>query len=321
MESIELETEWGELNHTGGAEYIFRRIDSLCIPELNMGLNSSSERCLALELPDAYPADFQTITRQNLTLLYFKDTNCIVLQLTDDTYNDLFNDLVVSLYQRVKNIYDVSECSMLFIQTFHKWSEFFHDEKSDRLNKDIIKGLFGELFVLKSFVQKSAPVNVNDVLNSWTGPYDQGHDFVFDDKDIEVKTKDLTKISIRISNEHQLDNLIGKRLELLILSVDNDLVEGCSIADIVHDIRALVINLLGDTSILLKAINQKGLTLKNIHDYDNFRFRPVKKFLYDCLTDGFPKLIKDNLPKPINNVTYDINLSVLDDYLLESEEF
>lgn len=320
MESIKLEEEWETLKQTGEHGYIFRRIDSVCVPELNVGLNSSLERCLALEMPGDYDAGFQTIERQNLTLLYFRDTNCIVLELTDNTYNDLFNDLVVSLYQKVKNISDVSECSMLFIQTFHKWSEFFHDEKFDRLNKDIIKGLFGELFVLKSFVQKSTSVNVNDVLNSWTGPYDQGHDFVFDNKDIEVKTKDVTKISIRISSEQQLDNLIGKRLELLVLSVDNDLVEGGSIADLVDDIRVLIINLLGDTSILLKAINQKGLTLKNIHDYDNFRFRPVKKALYDCLIEGFPKLIKDNLPKQISNVKYDINLSVLDDYLLESEE-
>lgn len=320
MESIKLEDEWETLEQTGEHEYIFRRIDSVCVPELNVGLNSSLERCLALEMPEDYDAGFQTIERQNLTLLYFRDTNCFVLELTDNTYNDLFNDLVVSLYQKVKNISDASECSTLFIQTFHKWSEFFDDEKFDRLNKDIIKGLFGELFVLKSFVQKSTLVNINDVLNSWTGPYDQGHDFVFDDKDIEVKTKDATKISIRISSEQQLDNIIGKSLELLVLSVDSDLVEGRAISDLVDDIRVLINNRLGDTSILLKAIKQKSLTLKNIHDYDNFRFMPVKKALYDCLIDGFPKLIKDNLPKQISNVKYDINLSVLDDYLLESEE-
>ena len=320
MESIKLEDEWETLEQTGEHEYIFRRIDSVCVPELNVGLNSSLERCLALEMPEDYDAGFQTIERQNLTLLYFRDTNCFVLELTDNTYNDLFNDLVVSLYQKVKNISDASECSTLFIQTFHKWSEFFDDEKFDRLNKDIIKGLFGELFVLKSFVQKSTLVNINDVLNSWTGPYDQGHDFVFDDKDIEVKTKDATKISIRISSEQQLDNIIGKSLELLVLSVDSDLVEGGAISDLVDDIRVLINNRLGDTSILLKAIKQKSLTLKNIHDYDNFRFMPVKKALYDCLIDGFPKLIKDNLPKQISNVKYDINLSVLDDYLLESEE-
>ena len=320
MESIKLEDEWETLKQTGEHEYIFRRIDSVCVPELNVGLNSSLERCLALEMPEDYDAGFQTIERQNLTLLYFRDTNCFVLELTDNTYNDLFNDLVVSLYQKVKNISDASECSTLFIQTFHKWSEFFDDEKFDRLNKDIIKGLFGELFVLKSFVQKSTLVNINDVLNSWTGPYDQGHDFVFDDKDIEVKTKDATKISIRISSEQQLDNIIGKSLELLVLSVDSDLVEGRAISDLVDDIRVLINNRLGDTSILLKAIKQKSLTLKNIHDYDNFRFMPVKKALYDCLIDGFPKLIKDNLPKQISNVKYDINLSVLDDYLLESEE-
>ena len=102
MESIKLEDEWETLEQTGEHEYIFRRIDSVCVPELNVGLNSSLERCLALEMPEDYDAGFQTIERQNLTLLYFRDTNCFVLELTDNTYNDLFNDLVVSLYQKVK---------------------------------------------------------------------------------------------------------------------------------------------------------------------------------------------------------------------------
>jgi len=319
MDSISLELLWDKIIYDGKTEYVLRRIDSVCIPEVNIGLNSSLKRCLFLELPREYEADFQKIIRQNLTLELLKDTNYIVLELTDDSFYDLFNDLVISLYLRVKDVSDVDTYSKVFIQTFHKWSEFFHDQESDRLSQDVIKGLFGELFVLKLLVEDSNSSIVNDRLKSWKGPYDQGHDFILDSKDIEVKTKNVTKVSVRISSEQQLDCVSNRPLELFVLSVEQDSIHGISIKDLVVDIKTLVINMLGDTSILLKAINQKGLTLKNIHDYDNFRYLPIKKSIYDCTKEGFPKLVKSNIPKSTSNITYDINLLDLDDYLLTSE--
>ena len=63
------------------------------------------------------------------------------------------------------------------------------------------------------------------------------------------------------------------------------------------------------------------LTLNNIQEYDNFRFVPVKKLIYGCMLDGFPKLIKSGLPESISGVGYEINVSVLHDYLVREEAF
>ncbi len=319
MESEILEIEWQKLNYEGVSEYVFNRIDSICIPELNIALNSLSERCLILELPKGFIPDFQSITRQNLTIEYFRDIHYIALRLTDDTYNDLFNDLVISLYQSIKDVSDESQSSFVFIQTFHKWSEFFQDGQSDKLSKDVIKGLFGELLVLKHLVSESCSANVNDILDSWKGPYDQGHDFVLDAKDIEVKTKDINKTSIRISSEQQLDNVIGKGLELLVVSVESNMVNGYSVADLIKEIKALVFNRLGDYQILLKAVRQKGLTTKNIEDYNNYRFVLINHYTYDCVLEGFPKLTKGSLPIGVNQVNYDVQLGCITKFLIKYE--
>ena len=113
---------------------------------------------------------------------------------------------------------------------------------------------------------------------------------------------------------------MGKGLELFVLSVVEDPVNGESIKDIVDTNKGYIQNLLGEQHIFYKALYQKGLTAKNIHDYDNYRFTPNKHVTYDCCAEGFPKLIKDNIPQSINNVKYKMDLSDLDDFLLITEK-
>ena len=66
MESYELEESWNKINYEPPSQYVYKRIDSICDPELNIGINSKLNRCLILELPLVHQVDFQT-------------TNCVFL--------------------------------------------------------------------------------------------------------------------------------------------------------------------------------------------------------------------------------------------------
>jgi len=321
MDSKYLEKLWAEITFDGMSAYAYKRIDSKSFPDLCIGINSDSNRCVVLELPKGHAVDFQSTHKQNLSLYFYKDTDCIVLELLDSTFNSLFSDLAISLYQSIKNIKNVSEYSSIFIQSFHKWSEFFHENSHDRLNEDTIKGLFGELIILRGLVIDSPSSRINDVLLSWHGPYDRGHDFVFDDKNIEVKTKNTAITTIKISSEYQLDNEPGKEHELVVVSVERDSVNGISLSDILELIKTSVINKLGDMTIIYNAVKQKGLTTKNINEYDEYKFMPIKKDTYNALIDGFPKLVKSNIPTQITSVKYKLNLSLMDKYLVKSGDF
>lgn len=322
MTITKLKNKWFELsenNNTSGFRSL--RISPECLSDIFIGVNKVANRCLILALPKDSIIDFKGTIKENLTIEFYKEKQFIVLQLTDNNYYDLFDDLIISLYQRIKDISVVNEYSKEFIYTFYKWSEFFEDKKSDRLSELIIKGMIGELLILKSLVNQSNSININDILNSWKGPYDKGHDFELDTKDIEVKTKDVSKLDITISSEYQLENDFDKRLELIVVSVENDKNNGLSIKDLILEIRNSVAELLGDCSILFKAISQKGLTLKNIHQYDDLRFKPIFKAIYDINSFGFPKLINSNIPKEINGLSYNIRISTLDEYIISKTDF
>ncbi|MBK9591014.1 MAG: hypothetical protein IPO32_05755 [Crocinitomicaceae bacterium] len=100
------------------------RISAECVSDLFIGINKDANRCLILAIPLLHETDFKAIIKENLSIEYFRDKNLIVLQLTENSYYDLFDDLVISLYQRIKDISLVSAYTKEFVQTFYKWSNF-----------------------------------------------------------------------------------------------------------------------------------------------------------------------------------------------------
>lgn len=137
--------------------------------------------------------------------------------------------LVISLYFKIKEIKDYKESTTLFIRTINMWSLFFQDEKNHGHSEDVIKGLFGELTLLNDLIRMSNSSNINDTLKTWQGPYDANHDFYFDDKNIEVSTKNNSKSDINISSEFQLEEELGKSLELVVASVESNLLNGLTL--------------------------------------------------------------------------------------------
>jgi len=322
IQSSDLKKLWLDLEYTGSSEFEFTRIDNgVSIPEINIGFNSKLNRCLLLELPKVHNVDFQKSVKQNLTLSFFKETGYIVLELVDQSFTDLFDDLIISIYQYIYKLSEVDEYSKIFIQMFYKWSEFFDDKKSEKLSQDLIKGIFGELYILNNLIEVTNSSNLNDLLSAWKGPYDKGHDFELDQKNIEVKTKELSKQSVKISSEYQLELEAMKKLELLVLSVESNTIKAQSLSTLLTDTKTKIINKLGDFSIILTALAQKNITTQNIYMYDNYRFEAINEVIYDCTDEVFPKLIKSNTPQAIGSIQYTLHLSYLDEFILSKRNF
>lgn len=311
-----LEKTWSSITLDDCTTYDYKRIDSVCIPELSLGLNSDGFRCLILELPSAHAMDFSPVIRKNVALT-LHNNSVIVLELKTSSFNELFNDLVVSLYQNINDISGLEDYTSIFIKTFHKWSEFFIERDFDCLSEDAVKGIFGELIVLRRFIYNGSSLDTNSFLTSWKGPYDKGKDFEMDDKDIEIKTTNLNKFSVKISSEHQLDPIPGKGLELWVVSIQPGHEKGITLSDLISDIQDLVISKFGDLSVFRKALWQKGLTTYNSSDYDHYRFLPKSLTSYDTVKEGFPSLKSSSLDAALTKVKYELNLALVDSFLIE----
>lgn len=315
-----IENIWNKIIPSGEGEFEYKLLSKDSIPQLNIGFNKKSQRCLILELPFDFDKSFQQFEKENLSLKYFKKEKCLCIILNDDFFKDLFDDLILSIYSKIYNIFNTEEYSELFTRHFFKWSAFFENKKTDGLTRDQVKGLIGELFYLKNLLLNSE-LNVDGLLISWRGPYDEGHDFVFEFIDYEVKTIESSKNSVRISSEFQLESEKGKELELVVIFVNPDNENGLSLKSLINDIKIIVLDKLGDNSIFINALAQKGLSIGDLDQYEIYRYTPIQEISYDSTRENFPKLIHSLIPEEINKLNYKIRLNLLEDFQINKKEF
>lgn len=320
MDNKSLHLKWDRIKKTKIQDgFKSLRITSNCIPDLYIGIDQQSNRCLLLFLPYKVDIKLKKSQKEKLKIEFLESKNIILIVLTDENFIDLFDDLVVSLFSEIENLSDPNDYSKRLITQFYKWSAFFEDEHNSRLSIEEIKGIWGELSVLKELLDKENRGNINHILEAWRGPYDTSNDFVFDDKNYEIKTKDEYHTHIRISSEFQLELEHGKGLELIVLTLKLDLSKGDSLQDKIKKVVDLIWNQLGDLSIFYQALLQKGLTVENSSEYDNYRFCLLSKQRFDCASEGFPKLTRSNIPPEISDLKYKFQTTSLNDFLLEDK--
>lgn len=316
MDVQELDKKWNSLIPEAQGTFKSLRISGDCIPDLYIGIDLNNVRCLILKLPEKHEINFASVVKQNLSIELYRQSNWVILKLSNSQYADLFNDLILSLYTKIKDVRAVKEYMTVLIEGFYRWSDFFEDGGSNLLSEESILGLAGELHYLKWELLNSDPIRVNEILSCWQGPFDKGNDFVFSDRNVEVKTKQTDALDVRISSEFQLQPETGKNLRLVVVNVKREN-GGHALSDLVPEIRRLVIESFGDFSIFLRAIHQKGLTVRNMESYDHVRIQFASMVGYDCMRSDFPKINCDNKPHLSHNIKYNIRISELDDFIIE----
>jgi hypothetical protein len=320
MNINELELKWDLLKPENKDGFKSIRISPDCIPDLYIGIDINSIRCLILKLPLINDTDFQSIIKQNLSIELFRDSKWIVIKLLNNSFTDLFNDLIMSLFNKIKDEVNSENYIRIFIEIFYKWSEFFIDNSINRLSELTIQGIYGELLFLNEMISQKKSDNVNEIIQSWQGLYDRGHDFIFNDINIEVKTKEENNLDISISSEFQLEPEPAKPLKLVVVNILKNK-NGSTLGQLVLITRQLIVERLGDFTIVLKALAQKGLTLKSINEYEHIKFEPINIITYDCMNSNFPKIVRSEIPSLINNVKYNVRINALKEFIIDKKEF
>lgn len=317
MNTIELEERWRSITHKGVKPYRSLLISVDCIPELYLALDIKGDRFLILQVPKDTPVQCNNIKMENLRLEWHEETHFILMGLLNNRFTDLYNDLTLSLYNRIKNISQPETYTSEFINSFYKWAEFFDDTLSNLLTENDAKGLFGELTMLLWYLNNPSNTDIDEILKAWQGPYGKAQDFIFSSYNLEVKTKNVDEISIRISSEYQLQPELGKELKLSVIDVLRNK-DGISLRDLVYNIRSIILAKGGDLSIFIKAITKGGLGGSNAELYNNLKWTVTSLNIYNCNDEDFPKIISSQLQTGISNVKYTLNVSILGDFIIQT---
>jgi hypothetical protein len=187
----------------------------------------------------------------------------------------------------------------------NKWRELLNKEPITIPDKNILLGVFGELWVLRSMIKLN-----NSTIDFWVGPEGSRFDFINLDIVLEVKTTlQRNGRSVTIHGEKQLEPLENTNLYLALLKFEEVPVGGERLIDIVNSI---VDNGIDRLTIYSKLINL-NITSENINDCSNFRLHLIEEKIYLVDADFpaiTPQSFKSNkLPNGVMALTYQIDLS------------
>jgi hypothetical protein len=236
-----------------------------------------------------------------------------VLSLQRQADADIFLCICNDLIEFTKKV----EGNRATVQKIHTrlqvWRAFLSKNSRYLLSEQEVRGLFAELVFLENCINNNIYTPAS-IITGWQGPLDGPHDFVLGDIAVEVKSiASSSKNTVRISSENQLvTNLSRLYLQVFFLAEYTDGSSGISLNDIVGRLR----NRLEDTDFLDTFNNRlHSAGYIDLIDYATPLFSVIKKHAYE-VSEGFPRIIPLMLSSGLRNVSYDLDLNMVEAFCI-----
>ena len=173
-----------------------------------------------------------------------------------------------------------------------------------------IRGLFAEITFLTELIDRR--MSSTSAVEAWLGPERSHQDFIFGNTAVEVKSlSGAERNTIRISSEDQLESLNDLLfLRVYRLSSLADAAGGRSLNEIIAAVQARL-----DEAGAIEAFDRKLVAhgYAPLPDYDRPRFL-VSEVRNYYVGDGFPRLMRSQLPEGVASVAYDIRMEAIASY-------
>ncbi|MFY3854342.1 PD-(D/E)XK motif protein [Achromobacter xylosoxidans] len=231
----------------------------------------------------------------------------IVLRLARHIDSDLFLGLCETLIGSLKDIADSAVALAVTLAHLKRWKAFLAGRNARLLSPEEVRGLFGELHVLRMLYQTT--LTQAAAIDAWCGPDASHQDFVFGNRAIEVKSlSGRERSTVRISSEDQLESLVDELFLLTqLLSDMPDAQDALSLNGFVALIES---ELMDAEAIEQFADKLASMSYAPLAEYDVPRF-VVSGLQGYRVTDAFPRLIRSELPQGVAKVSYDLMLEAI----------
>lgn len=284
-------------NHiTGQHLYIMAVANNVTIPELK------NYRFKGVEI---YTLQSET---ENKIELY--------IYLIDNDLKDIFSLFIQNILEEIEKSVTEIEAIKTTLNVVSKWKKLFDKINFNGLSLEQQKGLLGELLFLNTLLDDEK--TTANAVNVWTGAEQdfQAKDFNLGSVGVEVKFTASKQPRIKVSNERQLDNENLSELFLILYSTEAVKDNGISLNSIVEQTRQKI-----STDEERSLFNAK-LKLNGYFDEDNEhygRMYSLKKTFVFNVSSEFPKIIKGQLPLGIYDTSYSIEISAVENFIVEPE--
>lgn len=227
----------------------------------------------------------------------------LAFDLTDEAYNSLFLIFckdIISICEKVGADLAISSA----VTRWKYWRALFGKKNGHLLDNQEVKGLIGELLVLKTkFIPKFGAVKA---IESWMGPLLGHKDFEIDNSWYEIKSISENATQVTISSLEQLESTSDGHLVIVRLEDANSVTDNTIT---LNSLVAAVIAVLDEP----EAIDLFRSKIDNIGycpdlEYDKYHYL-VKSIHQYRVNSTFPMIRRKNIDPNIANVKYSILLN------------
>ena len=200
----------------GKADRTFQRIDSTYVVNIFVGFDDDGRMTVVITENSIYKQISSTKLIEAALKMRNDGKMALSFSLVDTAYESLFlifcND-IIAICERAGSNQAITSA----IMRWKYWKEMFGKRKQTVLDKQEIKGLIGELLILKEGILTRW--GEERAVQAWMGPLLGHKDFEIDDTWYEIKSVNENALQVKISSLEQLES--DKKGHLLVVRLED----------------------------------------------------------------------------------------------------
>ena len=240
--------------------------------------------------------------------------NAACFSLEDSSLKDQFISLRWDMMDCSYEITDKKSAAKCAIRRFSMWQKLFAEAKTQRMSETKVKGLIGELCVIKEITIPQ--YGVEKGISGWVGPLGADRDFEFEDLWYESKYVSLSMDKVSISSLDQLDTdapgvLILTRCE----KTSETASDYISLNSLVDEISKMAENEENAVTTFNNRLSLAGYNAADELAKQPYTFYRFEKYLVK--DNHFPRIRRSALSEAVSEGEYQLSIPALQQWKVE----
>ena len=241
-----------------------------------------------------------------------KNTYWTCFDLLQNDAKKVFFAFCDNLIEAVTNVCDEQNALNTLKKRYITWKSMFKRSSEHKISREILQGLYGELYFLKNYLLNKYTTEV--AIQSWSGPDFKSKDFAVGDEWYEVKTPGANATTVRISSLTQLSSATPGHLVIVKVESMSDQFNNGEAS--VGDLFKYILGKINDETlegIFLSKLSAYGFDASDESFMAKFDVKSLNLYKVDA---NFPRITEENVPHvEISDVTYSLIINSLKPYL------
>lgn len=293
---------------------LLRRYSGSVLPDVFVAIHQPEKQlCIASSISKSIDINISQFDNlQEIQIELIPDPNkqekrILIFKLTNNQHKDIFSVLCEDLITNIATETNERQLVKTLLNRFEKWKLLFTKIISEGLLPEEQRGLFGELYFLRKFLQINN--NYQFVLNTWIGTAGEVRDFQMNNWAVEVKTTHGNNHQkIQISSERQLDITHLDRLFLYHLSLEKVQESGETLNQIIASINTILeVDIIALNRFKSK-LYEVGYFEQHFALYDSVGYF-IRQDTFYIVENEFPRIQENEIRSGVGDVKYSIILS------------